>query len=401
LAQAIAVLTSPILTRLYSPASFGVFSVFVALTSVLVVIGGGRYEYAIVLPAKDEEAMSVVATTAIVAGLFSISLVGLISLAQAPLVRLLGGGDALASWLYAIPGFVLLGVVTAAIRFWFNRRKQYAQMSANAIWRAALTATFTIGLGLAGLGEAGLFTGLILGQLFTTLYFVHQLWRQNPGLVQSLAWSGIRKTARQYQNFPKYLVTSGLIESLCAQLPTFCLASLFGQGVVGYFALATRVVNLPFSLISSSVGDVFRQQASEQYGKTGDCRSLFLQCSRHLLLVSVLPFTFLFFLSPWLFRLVFGAEWEPAGFYVQLMTVMFMIRFVTSPLSVMFYVAEKQKWDLALQSLLLLALGLAFWILGHHHWPSTAAIATYSAAYSVKYLVEFYLAFKFTVKARS
>lgn len=399
-AQAIGILVSPILTRLYSASEFGIFAVFLASTSILGAVGGARYEMAIVLPEKDQDGMSVVALITVVGVLFMGLLLVLVAVAHAPVARFLNAAE-LGLWLFAVPGLVFLTVCTAAFRYWFNRRKMYRCMASNAMWRSFLTAGLTIGFGLLGMAQGGLIGGLLLGQLFTTVYFAYKVWQEDSALVRMVRWADLREAAWKYRNFPKYLIPSGFVEGLSGQLPTFCLAAFFGQSTVGFFALATRVVNLPFGLISASVGDVFRQQASEAFARTGNCRPLFLRCTRHLLALSVLPFAVLFLTAPLLFGWVFGAEWRPAGTYVQLMAAMFMIRFVTSPLSVMFYVAEKQKWDLALQSAVLITMSATFYILGRLKAQPEAGILAYTLVYSVKYLVEYYLSFTFTLREQS
>ena len=50
------VLTSPVLTRLYTPEDFGVLAVYASIVSVLVVVTSLRYELAIPLPADDNTA---------------------------------------------------------------------------------------------------------------------------------------------------------------------------------------------------------------------------------------------------------------------------------------------------------------------------------------------------------
>ena len=55
-AQIIAVLASPLLTRLYGPEAFGFFALFTSITSIIGVVACMRYEMAIMLPKTDEEA---------------------------------------------------------------------------------------------------------------------------------------------------------------------------------------------------------------------------------------------------------------------------------------------------------------------------------------------------------
>src|SRR3989344_9488348 len=61
--QAITLISSPILTRLYSPIDFGYFAVFVAIVSVLLIVATGQYELAITLPKKEKNVTGLVYLT--------------------------------------------------------------------------------------------------------------------------------------------------------------------------------------------------------------------------------------------------------------------------------------------------------------------------------------------------
>ena len=60
-AGALAVLVLPLLTRIYSPAEFGVMGVFAALMSMISVVACLRYEIVIPLPETDESAANLLA----------------------------------------------------------------------------------------------------------------------------------------------------------------------------------------------------------------------------------------------------------------------------------------------------------------------------------------------------
>ena len=59
IAQAIPILISPILTRIYTPKDFGVLALFLAITTIFGSIANARYEIAIMLPKKDEDAINI------------------------------------------------------------------------------------------------------------------------------------------------------------------------------------------------------------------------------------------------------------------------------------------------------------------------------------------------------
>ena len=59
LSQAISIAVSPILTRLYKPEDFGLYAIFVAIITIIGTIASGRYELAIILPKKEEDAINI------------------------------------------------------------------------------------------------------------------------------------------------------------------------------------------------------------------------------------------------------------------------------------------------------------------------------------------------------
>ena len=58
ISQAIPVAITPILTRIYTPEDFGTFALYLSLLTIFSVFATARYEMAIILPAKDEDAFS-------------------------------------------------------------------------------------------------------------------------------------------------------------------------------------------------------------------------------------------------------------------------------------------------------------------------------------------------------
>ena len=79
-----------LLARLFAPEAFGSFALFVTLVSFLSVLGGGRYELAIMLPEKDEEAANVLFLAVLVlTGVAGLSLL-MVALFHSPIATLLG-----------------------------------------------------------------------------------------------------------------------------------------------------------------------------------------------------------------------------------------------------------------------------------------------------------------------
>jgi len=107
IAQALPILFSPILTRIYTPEDFGLLAVFMSLTSIFGTIANARYEMAVLLPKKETEAINIVSLGTIISTSLSIFLlVFLLFFHDNALVWL--KDDRLSTWLYFIPLVVFL-----------------------------------------------------------------------------------------------------------------------------------------------------------------------------------------------------------------------------------------------------------------------------------------------------
>ena len=59
-AQLLLLIATPVITRLYTPQDFGILAVYIGLLALFCVIASFRYEMAIPVPEKDDEAISLV-----------------------------------------------------------------------------------------------------------------------------------------------------------------------------------------------------------------------------------------------------------------------------------------------------------------------------------------------------
>ena len=107
LSQSIPVIASPILTRLYSPEDFGVFALFLSLTSLFAVIATGKYDLAIIIPRKDIEAKYLIILSLIIS-FFVILLVLVLVFTQYDLIKSLFPKVTVYDWLYILPISILL-----------------------------------------------------------------------------------------------------------------------------------------------------------------------------------------------------------------------------------------------------------------------------------------------------
>ena len=115
LAQAIPILASPILTRLYTPSEFGLFAVYMALITSVTPAICGKYEVAMVLPKSKQQGEHLLGIAIWVAFFLSLVCFILIFFFDKHLLEFIGVSE-LASWIYFVPlTLFFTGVIVAKI----------------------------------------------------------------------------------------------------------------------------------------------------------------------------------------------------------------------------------------------------------------------------------------------
>ncbi|OGC45117.1 hypothetical protein A2V49_02325 [candidate division WWE3 bacterium RBG_19FT_COMBO_34_6] len=206
----------------------------------------------------------------------------------------------------------------------------------------------------------------------------------------------MKYVAKRFVAFPKYNLPSNLVNVIANQIPIILLGSYFGLSVVGQYALTQKILGVPGALISSSILGVFKERASRDYRETNSCRNIYVKTFKALFKLSIIPFLLIFFVSPPLIPLIFGAAWKDAGIYAQILTIMFFFRFISSPLSYVLVIAEKQKINLSVQICLLIVTIFAMQ-LGKTFNSVLISLLGFSIGYSIIYLIMLILSYKYSV----
>ncbi len=344
IALALSYLAQPLLTRLYAPEAFGVMDAFVALASLLFVVGSLRYEDALLLPHDEAEARGLLRLCAFI--LFGISLLCLVLSLPGYLLLERTGQVALAGWLpWLCPTLLLMGGGRLA-ELWLMRRQAFRTLSAGTALRAATTTTLRLVAGLPPLqaGAAGLIGGFLGGHLSALLLYSWRLHRTPPKASAPLP--SLIALAHRYRRFPLFTLPAALLNALSMRLPFLLLLAFFDAQVLGFFGRAFMVLTVPLGLVGGATGQVFFVRAAEARHSNG-LAALTLRVYRRLLQVGLYPVLLLMLLGPDLFAFVFGAPWRTAGQYAVWLAPWLLLAALTSPLSRLFDVLERQRADLA------------------------------------------------------
>lgn len=393
--QGVQILATPILTRLYAPDAYGAWSLIMSASALLSVISGLRYELAIVLPEKDEDAVSLVAIPIVVSCLFSLVALVILLCLRHPIALWLRVPE-LESYLWVIPILIMATGFFQAGTYWSIRMKQFSNLSSFRASQALGTAGYQIAWGALVNGTPrGLVLGTLVGQLLGTAHLWYKHWIEYGRLFRdNVSWIRMKAYAVSYRRFPIYLGPVAL-GAILRDRGLFLLLGVFsGDQAVGWLTLAFRMVMLPNSLVCGSLSPVYFQRLAVAR-RRADLEPFVYEILLLLTLAATPALVFLNFNSETLFRVVFGEKWSEAGVYARLLAPAALVLLLSAWMDRTLDVLGKQHVTLALETTYGAAtLGLfAYGLFGLG--SVEAAVALYSAATVLFTVVWFWVVFEF------
>lgn len=347
ISQALPILISPILTRIYTPEQFATLGLFTAMISILGVISTGKYEFAIMLPEKESEAKAVALLAALLTLAFGVITLLVVLLFHDDIVLFFNNPD-FSLWLYLVPVGVILTGGTQILNFLNNREKSYKTIANSRIVRSVISSLINIVFGFVKLSakalqSIGLIAGLLVGQVVELLMLKKNRSVTGVRVRNTSAGISLKEMAKRYANFPKFDVPSEIMITASIQLPVLLLNRFFERSVVGFYFHAHKVLSIPMSMLGSSIGQVLLRQLSDCREDNQRFSELVGKTYRHLILLASIPYVMVAFFGQELFGLVFGAAWAEAGVFAQLISPWLLFNFVGAPLTMIFTVREKQR----------------------------------------------------------
>lgn len=384
LAQVVAILASPIITRLYSPDTFGQYAVISSIICILGVIVCLRYEFAIMLPKADKEAANILSLSLISAAFVSALIIPIILLFKQPILNILNI-ESLGPYLWIIPPYLLSIGIFSSLNWWNSRFRHFASLSIAGMANLILVTIIQLGAGLTGHNHAGsLIAAGFFGSLIATLFLgIQTLQKYGLMLKDSINSLDMVYLSRRYKRFPLFDTWAALLNIISLQFPIFLLSALFSASDVGYYALAMVVLQLPINLIGSATSQVFFQRAANAKFD-GKLSNIVEDIFFRLAVIGTFPFLLLALTGKEIFIVAFGAQWSEAGVYAQILAIWIYFVFLISPISTVFTVLEKQRLFLLFTIILFGTRALAL-IVGGTSGDIRIALMLFSAVGAIDY----------------
>lgn len=361
--QIIWILTIPILTRIYSVSDFGIYQLFTSTASVMIIFATARYELAIVVPKKNEHAFYLTILSIIICTIVSLIIYCLIIFKNEYLYFF--DFISIKEYILYLPIYLISLAFYQSLYLWFVRKSRFRVISLGLIFFSIINFIFAYIFNGIHYINNGLILATIIARYIEILYFTAYFVKDNIYLIKNIKIYKILAVAKEYKDFPQYMMVGGFFDTLSSALPSYFLNYFFGSQVTGFYSLANQCLNMPISLVSKSIGDVFKQTASNIYSKQKECITFFNENLKLLIKTSIVVSILILLFAPMLFKIFFGEIWEESGIYSRFLILVFVGGVIASPLSNIYIIARMQRLYLKIQFLILVVNSIALFIGGY------------------------------------
>jgi O-antigen/teichoic acid export membrane protein len=361
----------PLITRLYSPSTFGVFALIVALGTFVTALGTLKLDVAVMTLKGSVESGRFTAALLRTSVIFPLLAYVLLSV-PASYFGLPFAIDATPTvFLAFVTAVGITGAVSVILRAWAIRAGEFSAVAYSAGLRVALQAALAILFGLLPINAQWSGGYLLATSVAVSDCLAIAMLCLAAGKRRRLQFFGVRTGAmlaalHRNRRIGSAISTSQFFNQITAQLPNIWMSWIFGPMPAGLFAFAQRVVFLPTSIVTGSVGTILVNTISGKHNRGGDVTSLigkqlaFTSASGLVLFIPIALISY--FHVGWLF----GEEWRAAGPVVALMCILgFANMMITTNIYLPPLLGMKNFlfWSSSLRLFLQVATGLAAWLL--------------------------------------
>lgn len=371
LAQALPLLLGPLLTRLFTPAEFGVYHLFAAVAANLGVVACGRYEFALPLAADAGEADALRRLALrLLAATTALSALGAAGWAAA------GAG----AWVAWLPLAVAAAGAVSLATLWATRAQRFRALAAARVLQYGGATLAQAAAGAAGAGVGGLIAAPIAAAGLATA-----LLRLPLGGARG-DQPPLHEVARRHRAFPLLNTPHAFAGALQDTLSVALVAAALGPAAAGFWGLALRYLKAPATLVGSAVSQALYPKLAGA-GATPAARHALRRVMGLLALLAAPLVAALWWAAPWGFAVFFGPQWRDAGELARALALYIGLHFVASPLGVVTMAWQAQGWALRLALVgqlafvAALALGLQHGGLRGAGWAVSGVMAGYFGYY--------------------
>lgn len=348
--HALTLSTAAVLSRLLTPADFGLFSMALVFTRLPLMFRDlGTSSAVIQHPAPSQTLLSSLFWLNVAFGALAAAVVW----AVAPVAASFYREPALTGLLRALSAVLLFWGPRALPQALLERELRFAPLARAELLGAGFGAAAAVGLGLSGAGLWCLAAQLIVAAGVTSFL----IWRASPWRPRAIfQWSALRGVV----GYSAGLTAFNALDFLSRNADNVIIGRVLGPTALGYYTLAYTLMLVPLQAVSAVVGRAVFPAYARMQADLALFRRTFVQVST---MVAMASFPMMLGLSalcrPFILA-IYGPRWEPVAELFLILAPVGMIHSILTMNGAIYRVTGRMARQLAMEAATVCVLLFAF-----------------------------------------
>jgi O-antigen/teichoic acid export membrane protein len=330
--QVITLAFYPILSRIYSPADFGVFGFFTSTILILGIFSTGQLHTLLPNPQDDEEALSILKSCIVLNFSCSIFFFLVFFLFQKRLSTYYG------DYTLIVALSVFFYGLNEAFKMWFIRFKAYKtnslSINTNRLLSNALKVISPKAFGLVYSEVAANFATSVYGLAYTKKKFLHGL--RIPRLTE------VMTVIKDHISYPTVFAFGTFCQYLVFELPIFAIGRIFDKSILGNYVLANKLSVQAIWLVSASLVAILHNKFVDDINSGKGINFDFLIKFLFVLFVGSLPLSLgVYLLGDRALVFILGENWTLAGEILKILSPLIITKLLLGPILSLFLSSKK------------------------------------------------------------
>lgn len=348
-AQVMALLALPVITRLFAPEDFGILGIYLAVIGIIGVMVCFRYELTILLPKNENDAAHLYLLSLASACMVTILSLFIVAFYTQSMLEFLNVPE-LSHYIWFIPAGIFLKGLHTANSHWNMRRAMFGRLAVVDVGNSLITNGSKILFGFFGLISGGiLILSNLLGKSAAAMMLGRNIYREDRRLLmKNIRWRLAATMIREYRNITLFNTTGSLFNMFSQKAPLLILTWLFNPAIAGYYLLADQLLKKPAKFITKAVKNVYFQKASLEKENRKKLAKITGSLTVAITLLGLCFTTLMITLAGPFSATLLGENWGVTGQYIQWLSLFILIHFVTNPISSLVTIQRKEHIEFVL-----------------------------------------------------
>lgn len=338
--QIITFITLPLFTRMYGPKVIGIWTLLNSIAVIVNSFSDLGLTNAIMLEKNEKDCIKlykVISTIIIIISIISSLAIFIYHNICPSFVKL----NTIFVFLFMILAIFTLQQIQVCYT-WLNRNGKYNILMKNPLINNLSFGIIALVLGLLGFKKYGYFIGWILGQIVTLIHMKRFLPK---GLI-SLKKQDYVDVFNERSRFIKYQLPTNVISNFKNQLPVLLVRGIFGETILGFYSISVKLLNVPITLLASSMGRVYFKAISDKRSKNEPLGEFTYSTLEKAMKIAILPMVCLIAGGDVIINLFFGSGNEVAGIIIRIVAFQNFFTFLMMTLQGLGVVLDKQNYNM-------------------------------------------------------